>query len=104
MVKFLIDNNIPKSVAVFLKKKRYDIKLVGDINPEMSDIEVLNLAKKDGRVIISNDKDFLNLSVKYYDVDMILFDYVSQKADVRIQALKKILSQLKSSFGLLILQ
>lgn len=41
MLKFLIDHNVPKSVSGFLKRKKYDVKLVKDINPEMTDLQLL---------------------------------------------------------------
>ena len=104
MIKFLIDNNVPKSVAVFLKKKRYNVKLVKTVDPEMQDLEVIGLAKKENRIIVSNDKDFLSLAVKYSDINMIIFDFIDQKSEVRITALKKVLPHLKSNFGVFVLQ
>lgn len=62
MLKFLIDHNVPRSVGVFLKKKKYNVKLVKDINPEMTDLQVVAVARKEKRIIVSNDKDFVNLS------------------------------------------
>lgn len=103
MLKFLVDHNVPKSVSDFLRKQKYDVKLVKDVNSEMTDIHVLDLAKKEKRIIVSNDKDFIGLSVKYDNVDMILFNYFSQLPDVRISGLKKIFPKIASGFGLLIL-
>lgn len=104
MLKFLVDHNVPKSVSDFLKKQKFNIKLVKDVDAAMTDLQVMYLAKKDGRIVLSNDKDFISLSSKYTDVDMILFSYLSQSAEVRIEGLKKILTKLKVGFGVVILQ
>ena len=104
MLKFLIDHNVPKSVSNFLKKNKFSIKLVKNVDPEMTDLQVIALAKQDNRIIISNDKDFINLSVKHSTVDIILFNYLKQSADIRIAGLKKILSKLEKGFGIVVLQ
>ncbi len=46
MFKFLVDHNVPKSVSVFLLKKKYNVKLVKDIDAEMSDEDIVKLAIK----------------------------------------------------------
>lgn len=104
MLKFLVDHNIPKSVSAFLKKGKYDVKLVKEIDPEMTDVQIVLRATREDRVIISNDKDFLGLSVKYPHVDMILFDYRNQSAEVRILGLKQILPKMQKGFGIVIVQ
>lgn len=104
MFKFLIDHNVPKSVSVFLKNKKFDVKLVKEVDSEMTDLQVVKLARKEKRIIVSNDKDFIGLSVKYKAVDMVLFDYLNQSSDVRISGLKRVLPELKEGFGILVLQ
>ena len=104
MFKILIDHNVPKSVGGFLKRKKYNVKLVKDINSEMTDLQVIALARNENRIVISNDKDFIGLSVNNSDVDMILFNYFGQGADIRIAGLKQILSKLKKGFGIIVLQ
>ncbi|MEK9167088.1 MAG: DUF5615 family PIN-like protein [Patescibacteria group bacterium] len=104
MLKFIIDHNVPKSVGIFLQKAKYNVKFVRYINPEMSDLQIINFAAEEKRIIISNDKDFRYFSVKYRNVDMILFSYISQQADVRIDGLKQVLPELKVPFGAIILR
>lgn len=104
MLKFLVDHNVPKSVSDFLKKQKCNVVLVKDVDASMTDLQVMNLAKKEGRIVLSNDKDFIGLSAKYTDVDMVLFSYFSQSAEIRIIGLKKILLKLESGFGVAILQ
>ena len=47
--------------------------MIKDVNPEMSDLQVIKLAMEEKRIIISNDKDFLSLAIQYNKVDMIFF-------------------------------
>lgn len=104
MLKFLIDHNVPKSVGHFLKKRTFDVKFVKDLNPEMTDLQIVILARREQRIVVSNDKDFISLSVLNSDVDIILFNYLSQAAEIRIGGLKKILPKLKRNFGIIVLQ
>ncbi|MDP2691751.1 MAG: DUF5615 family PIN-like protein [bacterium] len=104
MLKFIVDHNVPKSVGVYLKQNKCDVVFVGDLNPEMTDLEIIKLAQKEDRIIVSNDKDFISLSVTYNTVDMILFDFISQRPDVRIDSLQKIWPQIKQPLGVIVMQ
>lgn len=104
MLKFLIDHNVPKSVALFLKTRKFDVKLVKDVNSEMSDVQVVKLAVQEKRIILTNDKDFINLGVKYPKSDIILFDYFCQNPQVRIDGLRKVIDKIQPPFGILVLQ
>ena len=61
-VKFLCDENISSSLAKSLRKKGYDVK---DIKEEKlfgtPDSEIIKIAFKENRIILSHDKDFANL-------------------------------------------
>lgn len=104
MHNFLIDHNVPKSVADFLRKEKQNVKMVKDVDPSMTDLQVMSLARKEDRIVISNDTDFISLSTKFLEVDVILFSYLDQSPEIRIYGLKKILPNLKEGFGILILQ
>jgi predicted nuclease of predicted toxin-antitoxin system len=104
MLRFLVDHNVPKSVSVFLKKNKYDVLLVKEVNAEMKDTSVIKLALKEKRIVLSNDKDFLHLASRFTKADIILFDFLSQSPEVRIAGLKMILPKLKPPFGVFVLQ
>ena len=59
MIKFLADENISKSLTNFLRKEGYDIK---DVKEEklfgIADDKILELAKKEDRIILTHDKEF----------------------------------------------
>ena len=57
-LKFLVDVGVGKKVEDFLYKSGYDVLPVRKINPRMSDSEIIGIAAKDNRIIITMDKDF----------------------------------------------
>ncbi len=56
--RFLADENIPRTVIVTLKERGYDVVSVWELSPGMTDEEVVELAIKERRIIITFDKDF----------------------------------------------
>jgi predicted nuclease of predicted toxin-antitoxin system len=62
-MKFLLDENIERRLAVFLKQQGYDIKSVGHDYPKaIRDKEVLALALQEQRILITSDY------TDYYDL------------------------------------
>ena len=57
-LKFLVDVGVGEKVEDFLYKNGYDILSVRKLNPRMSDSEIINIAAKDNRIVITMDKDF----------------------------------------------
>lgn len=104
MFYFLLDHNVPKSIGDFLGQAGYGVQFVKEIDPEISDKKLIKWAISEQKILITNDKDFLNLSNFYPEADVILFDFLDQSSRVRINALEKILPHLKIHFGLIILQ
>jgi len=56
--RLLADENIPRTVIIALREKGYNIASVWELRPGMSDEEVVELAMKESRIIITFDKDF----------------------------------------------
>ena len=58
-MRILADENIPLSVVKFLKKEGHDVLTLYDLNKRgISDIEVVETAEKDDRIILTLDLDF----------------------------------------------
>jgi predicted nuclease of predicted toxin-antitoxin system len=57
-LKFIVDVGISKKVEQWLQNHGYDIKSIRDINPRMSDKEILKMATSERRMVITMDKDF----------------------------------------------
>ncbi|MDY6789132.1 MAG: DUF5615 family PIN-like protein [Candidatus Nanohaloarchaea archaeon] len=72
--KFLADEHIDRPSVESLKKKGIDIEIVQDIGKKGSpDREILKYAKRQDRVIISRDADFLVLDQEGKDHAGIIF-------------------------------
>jgi predicted nuclease of predicted toxin-antitoxin system len=57
-IKFLIDMGVGKKVEQWLKENNYNVKSVRDADIRARDVEVLDQAVAEGRMIITMDKDF----------------------------------------------
>jgi predicted nuclease of predicted toxin-antitoxin system len=57
-LRFLIDENMPRSVALFLKEKGNDVKSIRDSSPGIKDSQIIQISNEEQRIIISRDKDF----------------------------------------------
>lgn len=57
-IKFLADVNIEKRIVEYLLEQNYDVKWIPDFDCEMLDEELLSMASREGRILITNDKDF----------------------------------------------
>ncbi|MEM2930410.1 MAG: DUF5615 family PIN-like protein [Thermoproteota archaeon] len=58
MSMFLADENIPVETVERLRQKGVDIISVAEVSPGLSDREILDLASKHGRIVITFDVDF----------------------------------------------
>ncbi|MCX7996108.1 MAG: DUF5615 family PIN-like protein, partial [candidate division WOR-3 bacterium] len=57
-LKFLANANIEKPIVEFLIKRGIDVKSVLEIDKQISDNAVCALANIEGRIVLTNDKDF----------------------------------------------
>lgn len=63
-MKFLADENIPLEVVFALKQEGIDLISLSELRPRLKDEDVLKLANKKGRVLITFDTDFGELIFK----------------------------------------
>jgi predicted nuclease of predicted toxin-antitoxin system len=57
-MKFMADECVDLQIIEHLRKKGYEVLYILEINPGISDDELLNLASKESAVLITLDKDF----------------------------------------------
>ena len=62
--KFLVDECCPAVVARELRERSFDVHTVVDRARGFSDRDVLRLAWDEGRILVTNDKDFGTLVVR----------------------------------------
>lgn len=61
-MKFLLDANMPRSTRAALAQRGHDVVDLRDIlPPATSDPVIYDLAKREGRLLITRDHDFLNI-------------------------------------------
>lgn len=63
-IKFLVDESVEYGIVLFLRDSGFDIISISEENPSILDTEVLKLAYKQKRVLITNDKGFSKLVFK----------------------------------------
>lgn len=103
-MKFLLDENIGKVVAQFLRRFGHSASRVRIINPGIEDYEVLELAFSRDSILITSDGDFGKLIFKegknYCGV--IFLRLKNQKSDNKIKAIKFVLSKHKQIVDFLV--
>jgi predicted nuclease of predicted toxin-antitoxin system len=58
MIKFLFDESVGRKVFDHFFDLGFNAKFVSHLMPRAEDEEVLELAEKEGRILVTNDKDF----------------------------------------------
>lgn len=93
-IKFIADVNVEKAIVDYLLEEGYDVKWIPDYNCEMLDEDLLEMeiAKVEGRILITNDKDFGELVFlqKRLSVGIILIRIKGQKVEVKLKLIKKL--------------
>ncbi len=56
--KFLIDVGVGIIVEDWLKSQDFDVQSIRNLNPKMPDVDIVKLAEKEQRIVITMDKDF----------------------------------------------
>ncbi|WP_148882925.1 DUF5615 family PIN-like protein [Thermococcus aciditolerans] len=72
-MRYLLDENIPFSLYKELQKK-YDVRRVQEIRRGLPDGEVLRIARKEERILVTLDKDFARLQLASRKVTVVLID------------------------------
>ena len=57
-MKLLIDVGVGRSVEEFLKAAGHEVISVRELDPRMKDVDILDLATREGCLVITMDKDF----------------------------------------------
>lgn len=94
-MKFLADVNVEKPVIDYLLENGHDVKWIPDYNCKMSDDELLNLAKNEERILITNDKDFGELTFlqKKSSIGIILFRIKGHISQEKVRLMELLLKR-----------
>jgi predicted nuclease of predicted toxin-antitoxin system len=63
--KFIADEGFSFPITSILREKGYDVIWIGDIAPGVDDAKVFEISRKDGRIILTEDKDFGELAIRF---------------------------------------
>ncbi len=93
-LKFCVDESVDFSVVIFLREKGFDVTSISEDCPSLEDNKILNIAFEEGRIIITNDKDFGNLifKQKLKSKGIILLRLHDQSSEAKISALKDLIN------------
>lgn len=103
-MKFLADENMERPVVQWLRDQQMDIEWIAEVAPRSSDLQVIERAKRDGRILITSDLDFGELVIRYQaDVSgVILFrwgeKFMNQKLEILSRCWKQACSRLPGHF------
>lgn len=64
MLKFVLDVGVGHKVSAFLTENGYDVLSILDIDPAMPDADILVIAERDQRMVVTMDKDFGELAYR----------------------------------------
>ncbi len=92
-MRFLCDENVARSVFVYLQKSGHDTTHVADVASGVPDEEVLRRAFNEDRIILTHNRDFGNaLRVPFHQhAGIILMRLRSVRPDFIIQRLEQFL-------------
>lgn len=92
-MKFLADVNIEKLIIDELKTLGYDIIWITDENPYLDDMNIIKIAQKENRILLTNDKDFgeIVFRQKLISSGIVLFRIKGQDTRKKLKLLRKVL-------------
>lgn len=78
-MKFIADINIPQLLINQLTNLGHDVLDIKKTNLKMSDVEIVKIAQKEARVILTRDKDYIILAqFPKYQVPLIVIRLINQ--------------------------
>ncbi len=104
-IKLIFDVGVSKKAEHFFREKGFDLISVRELNPSMADIDILKIAEKENRLIITMDKDFgelvFNLKRKHCGVLLLRMEDAGwkQKIDVLSEIFQTYSEELKGKFS-----
>ena len=93
-MKFLVDECVGTSVVTALREAGHDVLAVVDIMPQATDEDILHRAVEEGRIVVTNDKDFGELVYRnqWEHRGILLLRLHHEHAENRVRVLKAVLT------------
>jgi predicted nuclease of predicted toxin-antitoxin system len=96
-LKFLVDESTGIGVSNNLKEMGYDSVSVIEFMKGAEDVDIVETAKREDRIILTNDKDFGWLAAVYKPPGLILLRLKKETLDNKMRVIKDILSKHQGS-------
>ena len=97
-MKFLLDVCASsRSLREMLTESGHDVRLVSDIDPSAPDELILDLALREARVLITEDKDFGELVFVRRMLHPGIIHFVEMRVDDQVAAMRELLEKYLSS-------
>lgn len=98
-MKFIIDESTGKAVAQYLREIGHDVLAVTETIPATEDQAILIKAASEGRILITNDKDFGELIFRsgYAHNGVLFLRLQDESAANRVHVVKAVLDQYADS-------
>ncbi len=91
-MKFLADVNIPLPLVNLLKAKGHEVQYATTDYPSVGDIELIQKAQDNHQIILTRDKDFLELTKHpKFKVPLIFIRLIDQKTENILSNFKSLL-------------
>ena len=92
-LRFLADINVERGIIELLRNLGFEVQWVANLDKFMEDEQVLKLAAKESRILLTNDKDFGQLVFRQKKEvgGVILFRVKGQDTGLKEHLLKKLL-------------
>jgi len=92
--KFIVDECTGPYVAAWLQTKGFNVLSVFEAFPGIKDIEILTIAQSEGRIVITNDKDFGEMVFKsgYSHHGIVLLRLNDERSENKIAVIEKLLA------------
>jgi predicted nuclease of predicted toxin-antitoxin system len=93
-IKFLADVNVEKPIVDLLMRRGLDEKWIPDFDCRMEDADLIKLLNLEGRILITNDKDFGELTFlqKMDSHGIILIRVPGQQVHEKVRLMEKLLT------------
>ena len=100
-MKFLADESIEKPVIDWLRGQDFDVRYVTEITPSINDEEVIRFANDEGRILITNDKDFGELVFRQSKiiVGVLLIRATNERASNKIRLVREVLEKARNKLA-----
>ena len=74
MTSFLLDENVPRSLADVLRKRGFEIRMTTEIRgPGLRNSDLVDIAKETGEIILTFDSDFLSLRPELQELTRVVY-------------------------------